>query len=136
MRPVGPGPLQDRVVLITGASSGLGEAMARSCARDGARVALAARREERLRALAAELEAIGAAALVIPTNMRDPEAMRAMAAATRERFGRIDVLVANAGVGHAAPVMETTEEQLRVQLAGRRAMVSERLAAWYYRPRG
>jgi len=116
VRPVGPGPLQDRVVLITGASSGLGEAMARSCARDGARVALAARREERLRALAAELEAIGAAALVIPTNMRDPEAMRAMAAATRERFGRIDVLVANAGVGHAAPVMETTEEQLREQV--------------------
>ena len=62
MRPVGPGPLQDRVVLITGASSGLGEAMARSCARDGARVALAARREERLRALAAELESVASVA--------------------------------------------------------------------------
>jgi short-subunit dehydrogenase len=104
------------VVLITGASSGLGEAVARSCARDGARLALAARREDRLRALAAELTAVGAAALVVPTDMRDPEAIRAMAAATQERFGRIDALVANAGVGHSASVIETTEEPLREQV--------------------
>jgi short-subunit dehydrogenase len=116
MRPVRPGPLHDRVVLITGASSGLGEAAARSCARDGASVALAARREDRLRALAAELEATGAAVLAVPTDLRDTEAIRAMAAATREHFGRIDALVANAGVGHAAPVLETTEEQLLEQI--------------------
>jgi short-subunit dehydrogenase len=103
-------------VLITGASSGLGEAAARSCARDGARVALAARREERLRALAEELEAAGTSALVIPTDIRDPESIRAMAAATLERFGQIDALVANAGVGHAVPVIETTEEQLLDQV--------------------
>jgi short-subunit dehydrogenase len=103
-------------VLITGASSGLGEAAARSCARAGAQVALAARREEQLRELAAELEAAEGSALVVPTDIRDPAAIRAMAAATLERFGRIDALVANAGVGHSVPVIETTEEQLLEQV--------------------
>lgn len=116
MRRQHPGALHDRVILITGASSGLGEAIARSCARDGARLALAARREERLQALAAELESSGAERLVLRTDLRDPEAVRAMAAETLERFGRIDVLVANAGVGHAAPVVETTDEVLREQV--------------------
>jgi short-subunit dehydrogenase len=108
--------LQDRVVLITGASSGLGEAIARSCAREGARLVLAARREDRLRGLAEALMASGAEVLILPTDMRDPEAVRAMGAATLERFGRVDVLVANAGLGYAVPVVETTEEQLREQM--------------------
>src|SRR5688500_9648671 len=98
MRDSRPGPLQGRVVLITGASSGLGEATARACARAGARLGLAARREERLHALAEELEAGGSEVLVIRVDMRDPVAIRAMADAARERFGRIDALVANAGV--------------------------------------
>src|SRR5436190_4913216 len=109
-----PGPLRDRVVLITGASSGLGEAAARACARDGARLALAARREDRLRQLVEELD--GAGALALRTDIRDPEAIRAMVAATLERFGRIDALVANAGVGYTTPVSELTEELLREQV--------------------
>lgn len=116
MRSTKPGPLHEHVVLITGASSGLGEAAARACARDGARLVLAARREDRLRALAGALEASGTAVLVVRADMRDPGAIRAMAAATLERFGRIDALVANAGIGHAAPVIETTEAQLLEQV--------------------
>jgi short-subunit dehydrogenase len=110
------------VVLITGASSGLGEAVARSCARDGARLALAARREDRLRELGAELEAGGADVMVLPTDIRDPAAIRAMAERTVERFGGIDALVANAGLGHSTPVVEMTDdeilEQVEVNLLG------------------
>jgi short-subunit dehydrogenase len=105
-------PLKDRVILITGASSGLGEATARACARAGARLALAARREERLRALAAELDSVGAETLVLPTEMREPASIRAMAEATLACFGRVDALIANAGVGYSASVIEMSEEQL------------------------
>jgi NAD(P)-dependent dehydrogenase (short-subunit alcohol dehydrogenase family) len=111
-----PLPLQDRVVLITGATSGLGEAAARACARDGARLALAARREDRLRLLVEELERDGRTALALRTDMRDTEAIRAMASATLERWGQIDALVANAGVGHTVRVSEITEEQLQEQV--------------------
>jgi short-subunit dehydrogenase len=109
-------PLEGRVILITGASSGLGEAVARACARDGAHLALVARREVRLRALAAELETHGGETLVLTTDMRDPEQIRAMGAGTLERFRRIDALVANAGVGYSETVAETTEEQLLEQI--------------------
>jgi short-subunit dehydrogenase len=104
------------VVLITGASSGLGEAAARACARNGARLALAARREDRLRHLVEEFERVGTQSLAIRTDMRDPEAIRAMATATLERWGRIDALVANAGVGYTSPVSELTEELLQEQV--------------------
>jgi short-subunit dehydrogenase len=109
-------PLAGRVILITGASSGLGEAVARACARDGAHLALAARREDRLRALAADLETHDCQTLVLPTDMRDPEQIRAMGSSALERFGRIDALVANAGVGHSMAVAETTEEQMLEQI--------------------
>jgi NAD(P)-dependent dehydrogenase (short-subunit alcohol dehydrogenase family) len=66
--------------------------------------------------LAAELDAGGGSALAIGTDLRNPDSIRAMAAAALERFGQIDVLVANAGVGHAVPVIETTEGQLLEQM--------------------
>jgi short-subunit dehydrogenase len=92
---------KDRVVLITGASSGIGEALARQCARDGAHLVLTARRVERLANLASELEALGAQALPVACDVtRDGDLERAVAAAM-ERFGRIDVAVANAGFGVA-----------------------------------
>ena len=91
-------PLSDRVAIVTGASSGIGEATARLLAREGATVVLAARRRERLEALKAEIEDAGGAALAVPTDVTDRDAVQALARATLDATGRIDVLVNNAGV--------------------------------------
>ena len=85
-----------RVVLVTGASSGIGRALARSAAARGASVAMAARSVARLEALRAEIGAD--TTLVLPTDLTRPEAVDGMVRQTLERFGRIDVLLANAGV--------------------------------------
>jgi len=87
--------LTGKVVILTGASSGIGAAAARELVRQGCRVALAARSAERLRALEAEL---GAAALAVPTDVTSGPEVGRLVAATRERFGRIDILLANAGI--------------------------------------
>lgn len=108
--PVGP-----RVILITGASSGIGAAAARSCAAAGYRLALAARRFERLEQLAAELGS-PRDLLLIRADMRQPEDVRRMVRETEARFGRVDVLLANAGVGHGVPFVETTDDQLMDQI--------------------
>jgi NADP-dependent 3-hydroxy acid dehydrogenase YdfG len=106
---------ESKVVLITGASSGLGAATARACARAGHRVALAARREDRLLVLAEEIGRPDAV-LVLPTDMRRLDEIRRMVAETTARFGRIDALVANAGVGFGEPLVESTEEHLLAQV--------------------
>jgi short-subunit dehydrogenase len=96
-RPVGT--FTDHVVLVTGASSGIGAALARAFAREGADLALVARREERLTALAAEVRAAGRRAIALPCDVtRDGDLERAVAA-TREQLGRVSVAVANAGFG-------------------------------------
>src|SRR3989442_7432710 len=87
--------LSGRVCVVTGASSGIGEATARAFAAGGARVALLARRRERVQALAEEL---GEAALRLEADVRDLEELRAAAEQIRARFGRVDSLVNNAGV--------------------------------------
>src|SRR3990167_1227259 len=89
--------LANRVAIITGASSGIGEALARLFAAQGARLALAARSEEKLRALAAELGE--ERALVVPTDVADPGQCERLVARAVERFGGVDVVVNNAGVG-------------------------------------
>lgn len=96
-----------KVVLITGASGGIGLATARLFARHGARVALAARSADKLRRIAADLPD----ALAIPTDMRDEAAVRAMVAAVERHDGRLDVLVNNAGQGMHTRV-ETADPQL------------------------
>ena len=88
--------LAGKTAVVTGASSGIGEATARLLAREGCNVALAARREDRLRELAAEL---GDAALAVPTDVTDPAACERLVSRAVESFGAIDVLVANAGLG-------------------------------------
>lgn len=88
-------PLSDKVVIVTGASSGIGRATARALARCGARLALAARSADKLQALAAEL---GDCAAAFPTDVTSGEQVRDMVAQACARFGRIDVLFANAGI--------------------------------------
>jgi len=87
--------LDGKVVIITGASSGIGAATARELARLGCRVALAARSAEKLRALESE---IGAAAVALPADITSGSDVLRLVSGTLERFGRIDVLFANAGI--------------------------------------
>lgn len=88
-----------KVVLITGASSGIGAALARTSAARGHRLVLTARRADRLATLAGEIESIGAEALEVAADLADLETPDRLLDATLGRFGRLDVLVNNAGMG-------------------------------------
>jgi len=90
--------LDGAVALVTGASSGIGEATAELLAEAGASVAVAARREAELEALAERIETDGGDVLVVPTDVTDREQVQAMVDETVEAFGRLDILVNNAGV--------------------------------------
>ena len=105
--------LDGKVVIVTGASSGLGVAFAQGFAEAGADVALGARRADRLEETAALVEGAGRRALKVQTDVADPEACQAFVDATVEAFGRVDVLVNNAGVGTAYPATRETPEQFR-----------------------
>lgn len=96
--------LQDKVALITGASKGIGRAIALGYAREGAHVALAARSADLLEELADEIRALGRKALTVPTDVTDEDAVKAMVAATLDHFGRLDILVNNAGTSSYRPV--------------------------------
>jgi short-subunit dehydrogenase len=101
--------LDGAVIIVTGASSGIGAATARMAAGRGAKVVLAARRADRIDALAAELPD----SLAVPTDLRDPAQIAQMVAATLDRFGRVDVLVNNAGQGLHVPVEQIRLDDLR-----------------------
>ncbi len=105
--------VEDKVVLVTGASSGLGVAFATAFAEAGADVVLAARRADRLADTAAAVEAIGRAALAVTTDVTDPDQCSAVVAAGVERFGRVDILINNAGVGAAVPATRETPDHFR-----------------------
>jgi NADP-dependent 3-hydroxy acid dehydrogenase YdfG len=90
--------LTGTVAIVTGASSGIGHDTALDLARQGASVALVARRRDRLDALVAEIEAAGGTALAVPTDIADREQAFAAVATTVEHFGRLDILVNNAGL--------------------------------------
>src|SRR5687767_11330529 len=92
-------PFRDNVVIITGASSGIGAEMARQLADQGAKLVLAARRVEQLEAVAAECRVRGAEAIVVPTDVTDEAQCRALIEAAAAHYGRIDTLIANAGTG-------------------------------------
>jgi NADP-dependent 3-hydroxy acid dehydrogenase YdfG len=110
------------VVAVTGASAGIGRECALAFARAGARVAAAARRLDRLEALAVEIGALGAEVLVVKTDVGEPEDVRRFIQATVDRFGRLDVLVNNAGYGVRGSVEETPasayERLMRVNYLG------------------
>jgi NADP-dependent 3-hydroxy acid dehydrogenase YdfG len=90
--------LEGRVIAITGASSGIGEATALRCVEAGAAVALAARRADRIEALAARIEEEGGRAVAIPADVGDERQARAFVEQAYERLGRLDALVNNAGL--------------------------------------
>jgi NAD(P)-dependent dehydrogenase (short-subunit alcohol dehydrogenase family) len=93
------------VVIVTGASSGIGRATAARLGRSGHTVVLAARRADELTALAGEITAGGGTAVAVPTDVRDPDALTALVARARELTGRIDGLVNNAGIGGIASIL-------------------------------
>jgi NADP-dependent 3-hydroxy acid dehydrogenase YdfG len=108
--------LAGRSAVVTGASSGIGSATARALAAAGAAVTLGARRAERLDALAGEIRAAGGAVAVQATDMRREDDVRRLLALARERFGGVDVLVNNAGLGRAAPLSSAPTELWREML--------------------
>src|SRR6059058_5449278 len=99
--------LKGSVVVVTGASSGIGLATARSFAAAGAKVVLAARSKEKLAAFAEELRAKGLEAVAVPADVRERAQVDCLIESTYERYGRLDILVNNAGRGTAAYVVDT-----------------------------
>jgi NAD(P)-dependent dehydrogenase (short-subunit alcohol dehydrogenase family) len=105
--------LDGKVAIVTGASSGLGVAFAQGLAEAGADLALGARRADRLADTAKLVEAAGKRALTVETDVSDPDSCTHLVALAMEEFGRVDVLVNNAGVGTAVPATRETPDQFR-----------------------
>lgn len=105
-----------RVALVTGASAGIGRAVARRLAALGMRVALTARRADRLAALAAEIEAAGGEALALTADARDEAALLSVFAKIREAWGGVDVLINNAGLGREASLSTGATADWRAML--------------------
>jgi len=102
-----------RVIAITGASAGIGRATAIRVARDGASVAICARRRDRIDMVAAEVAAAGGRALPIAADVVSEEAMQMFVASTVERFGTLDVMMCNAGFGIYGAIDDITPDQMR-----------------------
>jgi NAD(P)-dependent dehydrogenase (short-subunit alcohol dehydrogenase family) len=114
--------LDGRVAVVTGASSGIGVALVRGLAEAGARVVLAARRIDRLRQLADELDAAGAEACAVACDVTDADDVDQLVAASLDLFGAVDVLINNAGMTEVVPAevesLQTFREILDVNLHG------------------
>jgi NAD(P)-dependent dehydrogenase (short-subunit alcohol dehydrogenase family) len=105
--------LSRSVVVVTGASSGIGRATALGFAREGASLVLAARNEQPLRHVASDCEALGVQTLVVPTDVREEQRVQALAQCALERFGHFDVWVNNAGVIAYGPFMDVPSDVFR-----------------------
>ena len=110
MDPTSPGRLQGRVAVVTGGSSGLGRAGALRFAAEGARVAIGSVQAEQGAAVVAEIEAAGGEATFFETDVRRPDDVAALVAGAEQRWGRIDVLYASAGVMTTGTAEETSED--------------------------
>ena len=108
--------MPDRAALITGASSGIGLAIAAVLGQEGYGMTVAARRPDKLEGAADELRGKGYEIEAVPADMTGEDAVKDVVARHRERFGRLDMLVNNAGVGFGAPVAEIQTKRLDMQL--------------------
>ena len=108
--------MAERAAIVTGASSGIGLAIARMLGEEGHGLTVVARRPDKLEAAAQQLRDAGLDVQHVAANMASEEDIRAAVERHRERFGRLDVLVNNAGVGIGAPVAETQTKQMDMQL--------------------
>ena len=104
-------PLDGKVAIVTGASRGTGRAVALTLARNGAGASLAARTESQLETLRAEIAALGGEAAVFPTDVGREGDVVALVRCTVERFGRLDIVINNAGLGLFGPLETATAEQ-------------------------
>ena len=109
--------MQNKTALVTGASRGIGRACALALAKAGARVALASRQIDKLEEVAAEIRAGGGEAFVAEIDMREPESIRKAIARTAKEFGRIDVLVNNAGITNDGLAVRMKPEDWELVLA-------------------
>lgn len=103
--------MDGRVAVITGGGTGIGRATALVLAERGADIVLAGRRPEPLQAVAREVETLGRRALAVPTDVTDPAQCQTLVDATLGEFGRLDVLLNNAGGGETKPMMKWTDEE-------------------------
>lgn len=114
--------LKDKIALITGASSGIGAATAKALAKEGASVILAARRKDRLVTLAKEINATGGEALAVESDITRFQAAEELVGTTISRYGRIDILLNNAGVMLNGPALEAPieewENMVRINVLG------------------
>ena len=108
--------MAERAALVTGGSSGIGLAVARALGEDGYDVTIAARRPEKLEAAAEELRSAGVEVNAVPANMTAEDAVTGIVGSHRERFGRLDVMVNNAGIGIGEAMHEITTKYLDMQL--------------------
>lgn len=114
--------LTQKTALVTGASSGIGEATAKLLALAGVKVGLSARRPSELERVAAEIEAQGGTALVLPTDLRQRDQITSMVDKTEAAFGSLDILINNAGFGHWEPIAsadpEAWQNEIELNLQG------------------
>jgi short-subunit dehydrogenase len=123
--------LQNKIAIVTGASSGVGHATSLALAREGVHVAIAARTEDKLTALAEKIRALGREALVVPTDVTDECQVNALVDHTLQRWGQIDIVFANAGAYVRCPVRDVTldamEQAFAVNTMGAIALVQRAL---------
>ena len=108
--------MEERAALITGGSSGIGLAIARALGQDGYRLTVSARRPEKLEEAVRGLTDEGIEAQAVPANMADEDGIKAVVAAHRDRYGRLDVLINNAGVGIGSSIADAETKKLDMQL--------------------